>query len=381
MANMKKKKKYTRYTAAKLRLRNIRFWLCWVALVVLIVIGIRYVYRYFDDSLRAFEAAQPDDIIEQTASIFTERRFDELYEYEDRSVDHMESKEDYVDYLNRLTENAQITYKEVASDDDSKRNFVVMADDKKFAGFTIRKTGEAAEFELIPLIGYKLKAEYYEFDSISTSVLQLATYQVTIRSTDMLLVNGQPLSENYIVRSGEVLFYEGHLPDGVPSPTLTTYRFTCALDRPVIQVKDANGEEYALHTDDDYTYSYVFTYCDAEMSAAFDELVLTCAKDICRYTTDNQTQGAVLKHMVDNSVAEVYIKNIEALWRTKADKYAFDNVSIRNYAKFGDDIFCCDISLNYNTTSKHVDNSYPVSYRFYFTRVKNEWLIYDFENL
>ena len=376
-----KKKKYTRYTAAKLRLRNIRFWLCWVALVVLIVIGVRYVYRYFDDSLRAFEAAQPDDVIQQTASIFTERRFDELYNYEDSSVARIETREDYVDYLNRLTEKAEITYKEVASGDDSKRNFVVMADDKKFANFTIRKTGEAAEFELIPLIGYKLKADYYEFDSLSTSILQPATYQVTVRNTDTLFVNGEPLSNEYIIRSGETMFYEGHLPSDVPSPTLTTYRFTCALDRPVIQVKDALGEEYSLCASDEYTYAYEFQYCDEEMRDAYDDLVLACAQDICRYTTDNQTQERVLKHMVDKSVAEVYIKNIEALWRTKADKYSFDNIVIGNYAKFGDDVFCCDIHLDYNTTSKHVDNSYPVSYRFYFMRVKNEWQIYDFENL
>ena len=375
------KQKRTRYTASKLRRRNIRFWLCYLVLLVLIVLAFRSVHRYFDASLSEYEAAQSDDVIEQTAQLFIDRRFDVLYEYEDQSIDYIESREEYIDYLNALTENATIEYKEAASLDTNKRKFVVTADGKSFASFTIRKSGEAAEFELIPLLGYKLKAEKYEFDSISSSVLRPASYEVTLRDTDTLYVNGNVLPEKYIVKADVPLFYEGHLPETMVSPKLRTYRFTCALDEPEIRAVDADGSEYALETEDGYVLTYVFTYQNDELKPRFEEQALTCVKNIALYTTKNISREKVLQQMVKESKAADFILNIDGMWLTKADKYTFDNAKVENFAMFSDSVFCCDVSFEYNTVSKGKANSYPVSYRLYYIKSGNDWLVYDLENL
>lgn len=374
-------KKRTRYTAERLRLRNIRFWVLYLVFVVLIILAFRSVHAYFDASLSEYEAAQSDDIIDKTAQLFIDRRFDVLYEYEDQSIDYIESRDDYISYLEELTKNATIEYQEAASLDTSKRKFIVTADGKSFASFTIRKSGEAAEFELIPLIGYKLKAEKYEFDSISSSVLRPASYEVTLRDTDTLYVNGSELPEKYIVKKGVPLFYEGHLPETMVSPKLDTYRFTCALDEPEIKVLDMNGEEYELETEDGYVLNYVFTYQDDELKPQFEEQALTCVKNISLYTTKNISREKVLKLMVSDSKAADFIKNIDGMWLTKADKYTFENVKTQNYAMFSDNVFSCDVSFDYNTVSKGKANSYPVSYRLYYIKTENDWLVYDLENL
>ena len=117
------------------------------------------------------------------------------------------------------------------------------------------------------------------------------------------------------------------------------------------------------------------------MKPQFEANVLECAKDICLYTTNNQTQARVLKRMETGSKAAEAIKNIDAKWLTKADKKSFENERTENYAMFGESIFCCDVHFDYNTVSRGVENSYPTSYRLYFKLVDGAWLIYDFENL
>ena len=378
----KRKRKYTRYTEGKLRLRNIRFWVIYLVLVALIVFAGTHVYRYFDTSLTAYEeaASKSQKIVDEVSAIFTEKHFDQLYAYEDSSLDYMETKEDYVAYLNRLTENAEIDCTLVRSEQPDEQTYSVTADGKSFATFVLKKSGES-EFEILPMFGFTLRAEEYELKSIQTSILQLAAYEVTARDSDTVYVNGKALTAEQAISTGAKLFYDGHLPEGYPSPTLTTYRFTCALGEPEIRVVDASGSECELTKESDYTYSYQFQYADETMKPQFEANVLECAKDICLYTTNNQTQARVLKRMETGSKAAEAIKNIDAKWLTKADKKSFENERTENYAMFGESIFCCDVHFVYNTVSRGVENSYPTSYRLYFKLVDGAWLIYDFENL
>ena len=378
----KRKKKYTRYTEGKLRLRNIRFWVIYLVLVALLVFAGTRVYRYFDTSLTAYEeaASKSQKIVDEVSAIFTEKHFDQLYAYEDSSLDYMETKEDYVAYLNRLTENAEIDCTLVRSEQPDEQTYSVTADGKSFATFVLKKSGES-EFEILPMFGFTLRAEEYELKSIQTSILQLAAYEVTARDSDTVYVNGKALTAEQAISTGAKLFYDGHLPEGYPSPTLTTYRFTCALGEPQIRVVDASGSEFELTKESDYTYSYQFQYADETMKPQFEANVLECAKDICLYTTNNQMQARVLKRMETGSKAAEAIKNIDAKWLTKADKKSFENERTENYAMFGDSIFCCDVHFDYNTVSRGVANSYPTSYRLYFKLVNGAWLIYDFENL
>lgn len=378
----KRKKKYTRYTEGKLRLRNLRFWVLYLVLVALIVFAGTRVYRYFDTSLTAYEeaASKSQKIVDEVSAMFTEKHFDQLYAYEDSSLEYMETKEDYVAYLNQLTEGAEIECTLVRSEEPDEQTYSVTADGKRFASFVLKKSGES-EFEILPMLGFTLRAEEYELKSIQTSILQLAAYEVTARDSDIVYVNGKALTAEQAVSTGTKLFYDGHLPDGYPSPTLTTYRFTCALGEPQIRVVDESGSECELTKESDYTYTYQFQYADDALKPQYEANVLDCAKDICRYTTDNQTQARVLKRMETGSKAAEAIKNIDAKWRTKADKYSFENERTENYAMFGDSVFCCDVHFDYNTVSRGVDNTYPTSYRLYFKLVDGEWLIYDFENL
>ena len=378
----KRKRKYTRYTEGKLRLRNIRFWVIYLVLVALLVFAGTRVYRYFDTSLTAYEeaASKSQKIVDEVSAIFTEKHFDQLYAYEDSSLDYMETKEEYVAYLNRLTENAEIDCTLVRSEQPDEQTYSVTADGKSFATFVLKKSGES-EFEILPMFGFTLRAEEYELKSIQTSILQLAAYEVTARDSDTVYVNGKALTAEQAISTGAKLFYDGHLPEGYPSPTLTTYRFTCALGEPEIRVVDASGSECELTKESDYTYSYQFQYADETMKPQFEANVLECAKDICLYTTNNQTQARVLKRMETGSKAAEAIKNIDAKWLTKADKKSFENEHTENYAMFGESIFCCDVHVDYNTVSRGVENSYPTSYRLYFKLVDGAWLIYDFENL
>ena len=380
-AKNKDKKKYTRYTKQHLVFRNIRFWLIWLVIVGLMVWGFMKVHDYFDARLAEYEAAQYTYVADEMAKVFEDRHFEELFAYENCDVEYMESKQDYIAYLNRLTAGREITHKQISSENSGEVRYVVSADDKAFGQFTLKKTGETMSFEVIPLIGYTVGVDIYEPGDIIMNTLHPVTYDYTVPSYATISVNGQLLGEEYKV-SEQTLFFEGHLPKNASARDnyrLVSYRFTCALEEPDVRVNDADGNAVELTDKGQDTYEYEFAYQDDELKSKCESKAVEFMKAWCLFSTHNGKKATVQNMTVNGSKAYEFINNYEATWITSADSYAFGDYSSCNYAWLTDDVITCEVSIVYNTTTKHKDNSYETKCRLYFMKSGNDWKVYDFE--
>jgi len=377
MNKKKMQRLFNRYTAKRLRRRNFRFGVFYLFLLCAIVFGLYKLYVYVDDFLVAYEKAQSRHVIEDMADMFLEKRFEDIYEYENKELLQNETKEDYVAYLTQLTEGAYITYVEVPSQSSSERLFKVTANGKSFASFSIKNSGEFADCNLFGLIK---DVELYVPGTVSTDILQPVTYQVVIPTHATLIINGEEAKEEYLIKSGEKTFASDHLPEGYPVYTLDTYRFTLSLGTPVISALDENGNALTLKEISQDCFEYTFNYKDEELSPLHESKAIDAAKAICKYMTKNTYQNDVLQYMHKNSEAAKNIREVDSHWTTKADKYSFENIETKNYIMFSDTVFSCEVSLDYLTTTRKVENTYPTAYRFYFSLEDGEWLIYYYEN-
>lgn len=389
----KTEKKYTRYTREHLRHRNMRFWLCYLALVVLIVLGVMRVHSYFNKNLTRYEEAQYTHVADEISAVFTERRFGELYDrFENTEQDYLETREDYIEYLETLTSGKNINVTRVGTADSEQKLYIVKADDARFAEFSLKKiaftdeeTGEkrydVVSFELIPLVGYKMETEKYALDYVKTDVLQPVTYDYVIPTSATITVNGRPLGEEQVVESGIKLFYDGYLPANYPVETLTSYRFTCALGTPVIEVKNAEGSDIPLKETGQDTYEYEYEYEDAKLKREFGEIAEGFVKLLCRYTTDNCQLSTINAKVVSGSNAYKNINAIESKWRTKADSYDCRKLTSFNFASFEDSVVSCEVTCTYHTVSKGKVNDYDMHYRVYMGKTNKGWLVYDFVSI
>ena len=148
---MAKKHKYTKYTRAHLTLRNLRFWLFWCVLIVLIVLGMIEIHKYFEEKLTQYEAAQYKYVAEETAKIFTEKRFNELYEYEaHKDEEYIETREDYDNYIRELAGNAEIEYTRISSESSHEIRYIVTADGKSSASSRLRRPARHTRLRSFP---------------------------------------------------------------------------------------------------------------------------------------------------------------------------------------------------------------------------------------
>lgn len=376
----KKRGGTARYTRENLKKRNIRFYVIWLVLVGLIAWGLLTVHSYFQKNLTAYEAAQYNYVADDMAKIFTEKRFDELFEYEHCDVAYMESGQDYVDYLSKLTEGREITYKQIQAENVGEIRYAVTADDLAFAQFTLKKTGEVASFEVIPLIGYTVGVDLYEPGEIYMNILQPVTYDYTVPSYATITVNGRELNDGY--KTGEkTIFYDGHLPDKVKldSYSIKSYRFTCALGTPEVEVKDADGNVLELTAKENNVFVYEFPYDDEDIRYLVESKAYEFIRNWCMYSTHNIRRPAMLEQVVTDSAAHDFIMHYDIQWITEADEYGFGRFTSCNYALLTDNVISCEVAIVYNTVTSGVENTYETKCRLYFTGSGDSWKVYDFE--
>lgn len=381
---MAKKRKYTKYTRTHLRLRNLRFWLFWCALIVLIVLGMIEIHKYFDEKLTQYEAAQYKYVAEEAAKIFTEKRFDELYEYEaHKDEEFLETREDYDKYIRELAGDAEIEYTRISSESSHEIRYLVTADGKKFGEFTLEKTGETYTFEVIPLIGYTFGCDIYAPGNVYIDTLRPVTYDYIIPSDAVISVNGTTLSEEYTVGTPQKMFFEGHLPSGQEAYRLVSYRFNCALGTPEISVVDASGQDIPLTEIGQDTYSYTFEYADDTLKSQFETTVLNFFKNYCLFSSQSTNKANLTNLILKGSKALEYVNNYEKKWITKPSGTEFQNVYTKNYAVLPGGALTVEVYgdyiCRYNNTKKV--NTYPNAMRLYFIKSGDKYLVYDFEML
>ena len=381
---MAKKHKYTKYTRAHLTLRNLRFWLFWCVLIVLIVLGMIEIHKYFDEKLAQYEAAQYKYVAEETAKIFTEKRFNELYEYEaHKDEEYIETREDYDNYIRELAGNAEIEYTRISSESSHEIRYIVTADGKKFGEFTLEKTGETYTFEVIPLIGYSFGCDIYKPGQIYIDTLRPVTYDYIIPSNASIYVNGNKVGDEYIVGTPQKMFFEGHLPSGQEAYKLVSYRFNCALGTPEISVIGADGRTVALNEIGQDTYAYQFSYSDELLKPQYETGVRNFFETYCKFTSQSTTKAKLTDLILKGSRALDYINNYEKKWITKPSSTEFDNYYTKNYAILPGNALTVEVYgdyiCHYNNTKKV--NTYSNAMRLYFVKSGNKYVVYDFEML
>ncbi len=389
------RRKYTRYTKAHLTHRNIRFWLVYLVLIALIVFGLMKVHAYFAEKLVEYEDSYYTHVAEEVFKTFSEKRFDELFRYEDMSGFALEGEKEYVAYLEKAVGGKEIDYTEIAPKKANEKRFLVTVDDKSFAEFTLKRvvdpeksTQDATAYKdytffVIPITNsYPWGHELYEFDTIYINSKNPLLYDYYIPSYAEISVNGVKLNdeaETYDTGEDEKFFFDGHLPKGVDGFTLKHYSFECALGDPVVSVTDAEGAVLPLNDLGEGVYRFEYAYSDDELKDEFEAKALEFLKNWCLYSSHNTKKASVTDLCITGSRALSFINNYESYWITKADKQSFANERSWNYTMIDDQVLCCDVSCNYITVTKGKTNDYDMHLRLYLYRDKGAWKVYDFE--
>lgn len=377
----KLERQMAKYSAKKLRQKNIRFRILYIVLALALGLGGYLVCDYMHDSMLKYEAAQAHAlraVLAEYGDMFVSRDYEAWFAHEDSSQFTLETARDYAEYADSLLKDKQIEYYQVRSDDAGLRKYQVTADERAFAEFALTKTGESADCGIFKSVEYWALAP----DTMRLYLAAPQTYTAEIPETAQLYVNGARVGAEYITQSGITDNSAEYLPPDALANKRCVYTLTWALHAPEITAKAENGALIALNNTSPGAYEAQTVYADEELRPLHEEFAVNAVKTISQYlyyTNNKNTLNRVLAYMEPDSKAEEAIRGIDYVFgQQKVDELNFENVATRNYTRYGNNAFSCVISLDCVIQKGRETSTQPTIYTMFFHKLDDEWKLYSY---
>lgn len=322
--------------------------------------------------LSDYESALPKYVAENIyQTYFNPCDFDKIFDDSGCEVSHFEGKEGFVRYMKAQTEGKDITYREVSAGLGETKKYIVLADDKKFSEFTLRKSGEknAHRFDL------------WELETIIPIYKAEKSISVKALTNSTVYINNVPLTEDYITSEEMPTEVNKHLPEGVPGITYVIYKVEGLLNDPtphVLNRREAQGmltydEEKALYTEE---VSY-----DTDWQKQYAAHVINAAETYAKYLTMDATAAQLRKYFDQTSKIYYLISTSERYWYTPHIAFAFEGSSATEFYAYSDEVFSCRYTgtmVVYKTASEIF--RYPMNLSLYFKNIDGTFMVYDMVN-
>ena len=170
-------------------------------------------------------------------------------------------------------------------------------------------------------------------------------------------------------------------PDKV---TLVTYLVRSAFAPEKISAVDADGREQALIRESDTSFRFELNTCDAEMESEMHDLLWSFAQTWGYFSMRDSSINEIAKYVERNSTAYIYIYNGDYMWIKDhyKEKTRFMNFKARNFIRYDDDTFSCEITYDMSVTYHNGNTTeiYHPAYRLFLRRTDGDWKVYYFSS-
>ncbi len=366
------------------------FYRVYFAVVLLCAIGIIVGANWLRGLLADYETAQPSHVADAAAQMFEDADYDTVYSYDTNAAQIAGDKQYYIDSMREIAQGKDVTWSESYSSSEDEKVYNVLLSGEKFAEMKLVPSGETTGH------GNRL----WKLDSVTTNVTmgeqeepepeeepvveeepaepEGVACTITVPSEFAVTVDGQALTEEAVVNAAIPVVPEGLLPEGVPNPTMTEYRFYSVNGSPQIAVADASGNAQQVTSSGENSWTCALPEAP-ELKEQFEKPVVEIAKQIARCAAKTTTKEAVLKYCVKNSPARESINKFDNSTGYNKKPEKFENVQSSNYYRYADNCFSCHVSFDYlSRFNSKVTKTYPTTITLYFVLDGNSGKLYSF---
>ena len=170
------------------------------------------------------------------------------------SFSEYETKEHIAAYLAELTRGKELSLQTMSSGLDSAVQYAVKCDGKKFAAFSLKKSGEKTTHGI----------DLYTLDAAQLNPKLLTSFSIQIPKGYSLAVNGRAADAKYCLGDDVTTLSADFMPEGVQGILYTTYTFDRLCAAPTFTVQGKDGRDSTVHYDDEKAmYTADILYDDA----------------------------------------------------------------------------------------------------------------------
>lgn len=316
-----------------------------------------------------YEASRPENVMDAYIADLSENLWDDSIAQTIAAMPHeMQSDDDCAEIVKEMLRN-DITYARVGSGDSLSIVYNLRCNGKAFGKVTLVEDESKADdikYGMLPWIIYK---EEFDFTGLYTSI------QVTVPASYSVELNGNRLSEDYIIESGihfDVL--EDYYNSYPNLPTKVTYRFDNAIGvlQPVILDEDGN-ETVIDETRDD---SQFIKPVDDERMERFRDYAERFMERYEKYISGiykNETEYGyqkLLPYVKQGSDIDSRLKMAQdGIYWAHSSYVTINSVTLNNAIGLGEDTYIIDITYDFTVGTTRGDENYVESSKIIVTDI------------
>lgn len=339
-------------------------------LVVLIIILLVYTHS----SMKKYEAAQPDNVMNK---LVTELKEGKIPEITTQSGSKFEDVNSIVLEMFEGLDNSEITY-DIKSTSYDTTSYNLKADGEKIATVNLKASNHEKMFFLLTICDWKV-------DSIE-AVAQSGTGEltVTVPTGYTVLVNNIILGEEEMEGEPQELPGLSYVKEYTEVPTLVTYHVEGLINEPEIIILDDNNNQCDLSGYEDKT-KIDMSYKSEPMPQELQDYVVQAAKDYSNFFSKDlpgcsQSTAGIDKYFPTGSMyielAENYRRHDMWMYSAHHGTEIF-NVVVDDYIVYSDELFSCHVSFDKRMilTSYNQERMDRMDQIFYYVNIDGQWLI------
>ena len=322
--------------------------------------------------LTDYEAAQPtvksQEVFDQ---LFANPNWSQLYDAAGIQDTAYEGKDVVVAYLEENYGNSQMTYLETSAGLSGDKKYIVKADDKKVATFTLEDDSEG--IASIPEWQMGAVELFFEREEV---------FRIEKKDGHTAYVNGIALDESFTIQKATTVAQE-YLPAGTVGVTMETQEISGLMALPTVTIQDDKGQEMEVVYNEE-TRTFVEQLESNTITDAEKEVALNAAKNYCLWMIKEVTNRDAIAKYFDTS-SQVYndiVKTTE-LWMQDHNGYRFANETVTDYCRYTDNLFSAKVSLSLNVTRTNgTVREYTYAQTLFFVLNENgSWKAFDMTNV
>ena len=342
-----------------------------IAYIAVLVVLIVILLVYTSNSMKKYEASQPDKVMEQ---LITDIKAGKLPEISTGSSGKFEDIQgDFLAQFNNL-DNATITYDIKYSGYDAS-SYNLKINDEKVATVNLKASNHKEMFFLLTVCDW-------EITSVD-AVVEAGTNEVTITvpSDYTVAINGIVLTEAEMKGEPAPLEELKYVEAYTAVPSFTTYYVGGLVNEPQISVIDSTGTMKEIP----YEKEISITYEAQEMPEELKAYVLQAAKDYSNFFSKDlpgcsTSTAGIEKYFPQDSMYIELAENyrLHDMWMYSAHTgTTFSNEAVTDYIVYSDELFACNVAFEKKMTltlngELRTDN---LNQTFYYVNIDGEWLI------
>ncbi len=339
-----------------------RFWPWLCVYTVLLLAAAAFSLRQLHTYLQTYESQTPNNTLTQFLNWIETKNYEEMYAYADFEETVLNTKAEYLRYLERTYGEAKgaLSLREQEGSSQDKQLYTVYAGETPLSQVVLLKNPAWGE---TPFTIYTVCEPIEEV----TIVVQADT-RVSINGTDLALLN-LPAEEV------QTTLFAG-MPEGVELPVVHQYTIKGLLNPPQIAGLTLGGETCTVQTKGETVY-HVSHPASAEEIQVQEQLAMQVMEDYANFTAGRLSAREFKKYLHKPSDLYQTISNFTDFIEPKPTSFGCGQFTVSDHWSLTSQDFSCTVQFMQGMTQKGPEGTLAtdnlVSYRLTFFKMEEEW--------